>query len=497
MKKIYFLILLAIVIDNNLSAQKNTIIQGKIWATQNDTITITHYPYKIGITSIGGITNKLITSTGKFSIQLPNYNHSYYLSIVSKKFGNLRLNDLFIEPGDSLMIENLFDDPANRKNPYLHITGRNADKNELQHIWDHANSYQKIKLPHILISGMDSNEVEAKEKRLQNYLTYKQYWDSLKEKKSYTLSPSFVKIFEKDLEVNYTGTLLGITTGSFDKIMKNTNYKDDLQKLNDKYKKMIEPAFINLFNGFNNQILSPQFLHLAVKKTMLDARLSTGREGTIPASEYLKSLEQWPTFCKQEITTALVAYVYSQGVNIDGENDFAESASKLIDKPQLRSIVKEFAENYKPGYTILPFTMTNANGGETSIRDLQDKVIVIDFWFTGCTACVMMSKVLREVKKSIGENKELVFMSISVDEEKEQWLKSVAMDIYTENDNINLYTNGEGIEHRLIKAYNIMGYPHLIIVGKNNKLISGKPPIPRNRSELINLENFIRKAIDN
>ncbi|MFX4474168.1 SCO family protein, partial [Acinetobacter baumannii] len=88
-----------------------------------------------------------------------------------------------------------------------------------------------------------------------------------------------------------------------------------------------------------------------------------------------------------------------------------------IDKPHLKSIINEFVQNYKPGTTILPFVMTNANGGVTSIRDLQDKVIVIDFWFTGCTACVIMSKVLRIIKTNIGGNKDLVFMSISVDAE--------------------------------------------------------------------------------
>ncbi|MGL6067363.1 MAG: TlpA family protein disulfide reductase, partial [Sediminibacterium sp.] len=441
--------------------------------------------------------NKVITSTGTFSLLMPTYNHPFYLSIVSKKFGYLVLNDLFIEPGDSLMIRSIFEDPANRKDPFIQITGRNADKNQLQHFWNHANYYQKIKLPYMIFAGMDSNDEEGKGKRLQNYLAYKHYWDSLKTKQPYTLSSLFVKIFEKDLEVMYVQSLLGISLGAFNKLVKEPNATDKIYKLNYEYKSTIEPVIISLFKDFNTEILSPKFLDLAVLKTILDARFSISSDGAIPTSEYLKSLAQWPDFCKQEITTALISHVYSRDINIDRENDFAEKASKLIDKPHLKSIINEFVQNYKPGTTILPFVMTNANGGVTSIRDLQDKVIVIDFWFTGCTACVIMSKVLRIIKTNIGGNKDLVFMSISVDAEKERWLKSIATGNYTESDNINLYTNGEGIEHALIKTYNIGGYPHLIIVGKNNKLISAKPPIPTNQKEIIKLENFIRKALDN
>lgn len=76
----------------------------------------------------------------------------------------------------------------------------------------------------------------------------------------------------------------------------------------------------------------------------MDARFSISSDGAIPTSEYLKSLAQWPDFCKQEITTALISHVYSRDINIDRENDFAEKASKLIDKPHLKSIINEFVQ---------------------------------------------------------------------------------------------------------------------------------------------------------
>ncbi|MGL1696807.1 hypothetical protein ACSTH7_25575, partial [Vibrio parahaemolyticus] len=57
-------------------------------------------------------------------------------SVTTKRLGNLLLNDLLIEPGDSLVIKTKvsIDEIASKKgDPFIIITGRNADKNQVQH----------------------------------------------------------------------------------------------------------------------------------------------------------------------------------------------------------------------------------------------------------------------------------------------------------------------------------------------------------------------------
>ncbi|MNL76258.1 hypothetical protein D3C87_2021960 [compost metagenome] len=41
-----------------------------------------------------------------------------------------------------------------------------------------------------------------------------------------------------------------------------------------------------------------------------------------------------------------------------------------------------------------------------------------------------------------------------------------------------MYTNGLGVTHPLLKFYNFKGAPQQLIIGKNGKLISSRPPRP-------------------
>ncbi|MGS0014433.1 thioredoxin-like domain-containing protein, partial [Escherichia coli] len=98
------------------------------------------------------------------------------------------------------------------------------------------------------------------------------------------------------------------------------------------------------------------------------------------------------------------------------------------------------------------------------------------------------SKFLKKVKDKLGNNNDIVFMSICVDEDKERWLKSVEEEVYTHKDFVNLYTNGEGVKHSLVKNYNISLYPRVMIIGKNNILSEASPP----RSDSpTNVDDFI------
>ncbi|WP_457832910.1 TlpA family protein disulfide reductase, partial [Staphylococcus aureus] len=82
---------------------------------------------------------------------------------------------------------------------------------------------------------------------------------------------------------------------------------------------------------------------------------------------------------------------------------------------------------------------------------------------------------LKIVKDSLHNNKDIVFMSINTDEDKNKWLQSVETEKYTHKGFINLYTNGEGPDHPLITHYNITAYPRVFVIGKNNIVFSLKP----------------------
>ena len=121
------------------------------------------------------------------------------------------------------------------------------------------------------------------------------------------------------------------------------------------------------------------------------------------------------------------------------------------------------------------FALPDANGKVIRLADLKGKVVFIDFWYTGCGACSKFYlTVLHEVEKTFAGREDIVFLTISIDSTKEQWLKSLKEGRYTSTDApnvINLYTDGQAAEHEIIKWYKIRGYPQQILIGKDGKII--------------------------
>lgn len=126
-----------------------------------------------------------------------------------------------------------------------------------------------------------------------------------------------------------------------------------------------------------------------------------------------------------------------------------------------------------------PFELKDSKGITRKLTDFRNKLIVMDFWYTGCINCVEQAKVLLPIIEGYKNNDKIVFVSISIDgsKNKQIWLKSIEKGIYTGKDEINLIAEGKNDE--LIKHYNIQGYPKLILISAEGNVITTNPPDPR------------------
>ena len=161
------------------------------------------------------------------------------------------------------------------------------------------------------------------------------------------------------------------------------------------------------------------------------------------------------------------------------------------------AILKEKYKFYKNVMTVgkpaFNFNLKNASGKYFQLKDFKDKVVILDFWFYGCSGCLKLSKVMVGVRERYKDNSKVVFISISVDINKERWFKGIKE--YQMENEINLYTEGKGESHPVITSYNIFGYPTLLVIGKRNIFYSINPPNPiaDNGRGLIDL---IQKALN-
>jgi cytochrome oxidase Cu insertion factor (SCO1/SenC/PrrC family) len=142
--------------------------------------------------------------------------------------------------------------------------------------------------------------------------------------------------------------------------------------------------------------------------------------------------------------------------------------------PEYKRAVRKYEleqREKQAGKRDLDFTLTDTQGRLFTKKQLKGKVAVLDFWFTGCTGCMQMVPALRKVEEFFKSDTNIVFLSISIDKDKDQWMRSIAQKKYTTGNGINLYTDGEGINHRMIRNFGIDGYPTLLLLDAYGKTI--------------------------
>lgn len=153
---------------------------------------------------------------------------------------------------------------------------------------------------------------------------------------------------------------------------------------------------------------------------------------------------------------------------LDCLRDALSFVTNSVDRNALQQLLKS-RENGKPAYD---FSLEDKDGKLVRLSDLKGKVVLLDFWFTGCAFCARLSKKMeQEILPSIKAKDDFVYVSISVDKDRTKWMKSLASGEYTHGTNFNLTTGKLGSSHPIIGHYKIMNYPILILIDKNGNIV--------------------------
>ncbi|AXY75211.1 hypothetical protein D3H65_15005 [Paraflavitalea soli] len=155
--------------------------------------------------------------------------------------------------------------------------------------------------------------------------------------------------------------------------------------------------------------------------------------------------------------------------------------------PDFKKCVREVELEQRGKWNLInapAFRLTDSSGKMFNSNQTKGKVVVLDFWFTGCSGCVQMAPAMRRVEEYFSKDTNIIFLSISIDKRKEQWKKSIAQGKYTSGTGLQLYTEGEGSRHEVIKKLLVESYPALEVIDQNGLFVkSEKRKIdPRNDS---------------
>ena len=155
-----------------------------------------------------------------------------------------------------------------------------------------------------------------------------------------------------------------------------------------------------------------------------------------------------------------------------------ESNSKQLEilKDEMDSkIERKLSIINKPqnGESYIDFTYENTSGESVSLSSFKGSLVYVDVWATWCGPCKAEIPYLKSLEQDYHEQN-IVFLSVSVDTNKDKWLKMVEEEALG---GVQLWADGWS---QITKDYAIFGIPRFMLFSEDGKVISNDAPRPSN-----------------
>ena len=149
--------------------------------------------------------------------------------------------------------------------------------------------------------------------------------------------------------------------------------------------------------------------------------------------------------------------------------------------------VAEFAEAVKgkfnkimqlaKGKDAIDMQLTTLDGKQAKLSDYHGKAICIDFWATWCGPCMRESPLFHQLAEQYKQNKNIVFLAISIDTDINQWKKRMAGKTHSIPE---LNSN----DSKAMAKWNINSIPRFILLDKDFKIVDANAPAPSDEDQL-------------
>lgn len=219
----------------------------------------------------------------------------------------------------------------------------------------------------------------------------------------------------------------------------------------------------------NAQFYSEAYLKSLLNKSRLVLTLATKKY----ENEIALTYEELKNANKGVMLQEVLYYYLSRLPKGSSEEYTAclEDALQIVTAKEAKANLKKLLEARGVGAKAFNFAIKDTNDKIVKLSDFKGKVVLLDFWFTECPACISLSELMeKEVLPKYKDRDDLVYITVNVDKEKDKWLNSIASGKYTSAKSINLHVEGPKSNSEIIKRYKISAYPTLIIITKDGRM---------------------------
>ena len=165
-------------------------------------------------------------------------------------------------------------------------------------------------------------------------------------------------------------------------------------------------------------------------------------------------LEAWKLGSKDAKDKILDCYKMNHNDTTGFDNYFASISRKQIEQTNTNR------ENIKKAS---PFSVVSLNGKKLSLKNLTGRVIVLNFWFTGCGPCKAEIPKLNQLVNKY-KNKKVTFIAFALDDDKALLKKYLKLNPF----DYEIIPGSEAIA----KDYKITAYPTHIVINQKREIIA-------------------------
>jgi peroxiredoxin len=180
----------------------------------------------------------------------------------------------------------------------------------------------------------------------------------------------------------------------------------------------------------------------------------------------LEFIEKHPN----SIVSAEILSLYSTSFDKTKTKKLFDKFSEQNKKSKYGKIIDTYIKlngGPKTGEQFIDFEMVDQNGKLKKLSNLKGKTILLDFWASWCAPCRKENPNLVKIYNNF-KSKGFEIFAVSLDENKENWLKAI------KNDNLNWYhvndLKGNGNKASLI--YGVEGIPDSFLIDENGIIIA-------------------------
>lgn len=187
-----------------------------------------------------------------------------------------------------------------------------------------------------------------------------------------------------------------------------------------------------------------------------------------------------------------IFYSEARGMkSYDKYQNMVDQYGQYLQSPSQKKRLDEMSAalySTKAGGIAADFEYPNKDGKMVSLSGQKGKVVLVDVWATWCGPCKKEIPSLKQLEQEM-HGKEIVIMSVSVDEEKdkEKWLKMIK----DENlGGVQLFASGWS---KIAKDYKITGIPRFMVFDKKGNVVTVDAPRPSDPKLKELLETELKK----